>query len=745
VEHAQQILSLLGSVDDPLLASLRIAADAADGGRQSQLLIDATGRYGKQCGLSAIREMSRIVSRLVRRYPDDARQVLTRLATPGDGIAQGWSRAMLLEAFGSAPEALAIYALLPDPDAGEGRAARLLACARTMLAGGDRTPAARSLREAIQCASGFHTMRDAAKLLDRLDCTFARKRAKIALVGTTTLDLYAPVLRALAFAGGIWADVFVGGFNQYRQEILDPRSKLAAFAPDAIIVAAHWQALGLPDEDPSPESTASDTISTFASLWQHCRDRLRAFVLQHNFEVPNVEPYGRLSWSLPGGRSRLLQRINVGLWDAIEHESDVAVVDVDQVAGYYGKASWHDPALWHTARQYPTVDAIPALLRQDVAVLKSLWGLNAKCLVLDLDGTLWGGVIGEDGLGGIELGGTGSGEAYADFQRYLRSLQHRGVVLAVCSKNNPDDALQVFRAHPEMVLTEADIALFEIGWLPKDEGLRRVAATLNIGLDSIVFVDDSPQERAWVRQRLPEVMVPEMPTDPARYAAALADGLYFESLRVTDEDKQRTRTYQSNAERAKLETSSASIDGFLESLHMSVDLRPFEEIDLPRIVQLINKTNQFNLTSKRRSESEIRELMRCPHVYSQSMRLADRFGDNGLTGVMIGIEEHGAFHIDTWLLSCRVMGRRVEEVMLHSLVRRARERQVSAVVGDCILTAKNAPVHDLYDRLGFERSEQRVNGDRTYRWSLAKEEWELPSFFAIRDFTQRGSHVAKDC
>jgi FkbH-like protein len=734
----QADLSLLSVADDPLLVGLRWAARAVDPAHPLEPFIEVLQRHGPRCSLAAAREITRIAKRLVRRAEGDPWRLLTGLSEVNNLAAVQWLRVALLEALGAPSEALPILATLPDPEQSDGRAFRLLACARTMMAGDQMTLAASVLQDGIRCVSSYRVLQDATTLVDRLESAanlHLKREARIAVVGTTTLDLLAPALRTLCFAVGIRADVYVGAFNQYQQEILDPRSSLAAFGPDVVILAPHWWSLGLPHDDADPQATVDATMTMLCDLWRHCRDRWGAIVIQHNFEIPAVEPYGRLSQSLPGGRSRVLHRINQALWDAERQEHDVVIVDVDQAAAHYGKVRWNDPVLWYAAKQYPAVDAILPMLRHDVAALQAIWGLNAKCLALDLDNTLWGGVIGEDGIAGIELGGTGVGEAYSAFQSFVQGLGRRGVVLSVCTKNNPEDVQQVFRNHPEMVLTQEDIALFEVSWRPKDESLRRIAEVLNISLDSIVFVDDSPQERAWVRQRLPEVIVPELPADPALFIQALASGLHFETLRITDEDRQRTRAYRDNAQRSEMEASSASIDDFLQSLSISIELRPFDDVDMPRIVQLINKTNQFNLTTRRRSEADIRSLMAVPSVYTQAVRVTDRFGENGLTGLLIAREEEQRFIIDTWLLSCRVMGRRIEDVMLGSLLRKAQARGITAVIGELIVTAKNAAVHDLYDRLGFTLIDQYPNGDRRFQRWLTADDLSLPPFFRVNDLT----------
>lgn len=731
-------LSLLELADDPLLLGIRFCDGTVAPDDRWALLWDVLKRYGARCSPDAVRAMDRLVRRAARRAPGDLAHLLDAMPATSEVAAVRWCRALLCEAVGDLGEALGILESVPDPDPGEGRALRLLGTARLQVALGRPEEASYALRDSIRSARACHTLHAADALVETVGPVlgvFVRRRARIAIVGDSTQDLFKPILRATAFAAGIFADVYVGATGQYQQEILDPLSSLAAFDPDAVIVAPHWSKLGLTEEDGDPDATIERSVSELRGLWRHCRERLHAFVLQHNVASPSVDPYGRLSSALPGGRARVIERINAALWEAERQEPGVAIVDVDDAASEYGRAAWHDAALWHTAKQHPSPEAMPSLARRDVAALQAAWGLSAKCVALDLDGTLWGGVLGEDGVGGIELGGAGVGEAYAEFQRFLQGLGRRGVALAVCSKNNHDEALQAFREHPEMVLTTDDVALFEVNWEPKDESLRRIATALNVGLDSIVFVDDSPLERALVRQRLPQVTVPELPQDPALFAQELAGGLFFESLAITDEDRRRTRGYHENLERTSLEASIANLDEFLHSLRMTVELRPFEEIDLPRIAQLINKTNQFNVTTLRRSEAEVRDLMGRADVYTQAVRVKDRFGDSGLTGVLIACEGYGCLTIDTWLLSCRVMGRRVEDVMLHSLLRRATRAGATVIRGEYRPTSKNAPVRDLFDRFGFELLAECPNGDRRYAWRIGQRAAPSPSFFHIDDRT----------
>jgi FkbH-like protein len=377
---------------------------------------------------------------------------------------------------------------------------------------------------------------------------------------------------------------------------------------------------------------------------------------------------------------------------------------------------------------------MPALGHQLTALLRAILGLASKCLALDLDGVLWGGVIGEDGLAGIQLGGGPAGEAFVDFQRYVQSLARTGVLLAVCSKNNPEDAVLPFRQHPEMVLRERDIAVFMANWQPKEENLRAIAAAMNIGLDAMVFVDDNPAERSRVRQNLPEVEVVEMPADPAQYVAAVSRLGLFETLAITSEDRQRTASIRENLERKTLESAAGSVDDYLVQLDIHVQLAPFDEANLPRIVQLINKTNQFNLTTRRHADAEVRALL-AAGAYTQAMRTSDRFGDSGLTGVLIAVPEGAGLRVDTWLMSCRVLGRRLDEAMFAALVRYASENRYTHITGEYIPTAKNSQVADLYVRLGCVAAGQEGER-RLFVWEMGKV-FPAPSMIACTDLTQR--------
>jgi len=668
---------------DPLLIGIAKAREVEQAGERRALLEDLLNRHGATYSLQVLEALSRLARDLVSAEPGEA--ALLKVATP----AGTWLTASILESGKQYGEAAALFEALPDVDWGERRAMRLLACARNRLRSGEQ--AWRQLHEGIECAETRKSLTLADQLLKRAGMPPARIRKRLALLGTGSLQFWAPVLRPVAFAAGIDLEIHVGQYDQYRQEILDPESDVSAFRPEIVILATDWRSLALPEEGASPG------ISGLRTLWESCSSRWGATVIQHNFEVPEVSALGNLSAILPEGRARVLRRLNEELAD-----SGVAILDVDQLAGLYGKQRWSDPAQWIAAKQYPHPEALPLLARHQTALLRAVCGLTSKCAVLDLDGTLWGGTIGEDGVEGIRLGGTAEGEAYLSFQRYLLGLRDRGIPLAVCSKNNPEDALEPFRQHPEMLLKVEDFAVFLANWNSKPDNLRTIASTLQLGIESLVFIDDHPVERARVRAELPDVAVPEMPADPALYATALHRTLLFESVTLTGEDRKRAESYRENAQRQALQTSSANMEDFLAGLAMRIELKPFDRANLPRIVQLINKTNQFNLTTRRVSTADVEQLIGDPQVYTQFMRLYDRFGDNGISGILVAIREGGSYRIDQWLLSCRVLGRRVEDVMLTALLRHAAADGATEAIGEYLPTAKNSQVAGLYPKFGFE-------------------------------------------
>jgi FkbH-like protein len=590
--------------------------------------------------------------------------------------------------------------------------------------------AAEAWREIVRLANSRIDFMETAKLdrvaqklmLERGAPPAAAPQVRLALVGSSTLKHLVPGIRVGGLRRGLWVEVFEGEYGQYRHELMDSASALHAFDPDVVLLALDSYHL-------AESGTAEAAIETMRACWQLAQS-MGATVLQQTALPVFPRLLGNNEQRLGDSPAATIERINIQLREAAD-AAGVHLLAVDAYAAEDGTRVWHDPVLWHRAKQevHPRVAHIYGELVG--RVLGALRGRSAKCLVLDLDNTLWGGVIGDDGLEGILLGqGSAMGEAYVAFQRYAQRLSERGIVLAVCSKNDEANALAAFDEHPEMVLRRKDIACLTANWQDKAANLRQIAVSLNLGLDALVFADDNPFERNLVRQELPEVLVPELPEDPSFYAQTLADAGYFEAVTVTAADRERSGQYQANAARETLRGSATDLAGYLRSLEMELVVRPFDRIGLARIVQLINKTNQFNLTTRRYLEPEVSAMMADPSVVTYQMRLLDRFGDNGVIALLIGrkkerarepIPEQPILEIDTWLMSCRVLGREVEEACLNVLAAGARAMGAERIVAEYRPTAKNGMVRGLYGRLGFTLESSDAEGNT--RWSLELRDW----------------------
>jgi FkbH-like protein len=545
--------------------------------------------------------------------------------------------------------------------------------------------------------------------------TLATKRVRLAVLGSSTLTHLLPGIRTAGLRRGIWIDTYENDYGQYLQELSDAGSPLHDFGPTAILVAldAHHLTAGVTSGMDAGTAAAALTEmqDRIRNVWHVARDVFRCPIIQQAVLPVHLPVLGNNEHRLPGSRSRFVTRLNAAIREMAEQDG-VDILAVDDRATRDGIGKWHDAALWHRSKQEVSPTAGPLYGDLVGRWLAAKQGRSFKGLVLDLDNTVWGGVIGDDGLEGIVLGqGTPLGEAYTAFQEYVRELSRRGVILAVCSKNDEANALEPFEKHPEMVLKRTDIASFVANWSNKADNIRVIAQELNIGLDALVFVDDNPFERNLVRQELPMVAVPEVSDDPVDYPVALADAGYFEGLSVTDEDRERTSQYQGNKARDALKAAVTDLPSYLRGLEMQLVCKTFDRIGLQRIVQLINKSNQFNLTTRRYTDEDIIAVMGDPDAFGLQLRLTDRFGDNGVIAIIIGrLLENRDLCIDTWLMSCRVLGRQVEPTTLNLIVQEAVKRGARRVVGEYIPTRKNGMVKDHYARLGFTVVETAETG-----------------------------------
>jgi FkbH-like protein len=528
---------------------------------------------------------------------------------------------------------------------------------------------------------------------------------RLALLGSSTTQHLHAGLRMAALRRGFFLTIYEPDYGQYRFELLNPTSALHEFKPNAILFAfdsRHMtRGLNLQANAAQADEAIADAVSHLRACWEKAASSFDATILQATVLPVFPDLVGQNEHILPGSPSGAVARINAGI-RAAAGASGVSLVAVDTRASRDGIGAWYGETFWHRAKQEILISAAPVFGDLVMRLLAARFGRSYKCLVLDLDNTLWGGVVGDDGVEGIALGqGSAEGEAFVAFQSYARDLAARGVILAVCSKNDEANALGPFERHPEMVLKRSDIACFVANWDDKATNIRRIAETLNIGLDSLVFVDDNPFERNLVREKLPMVAVPEVSDDPTMFAQCIADAGYFEALALTEEDRVRGAQYQANAARASMAGQANDIGAYLASLDMKLVWGQFDTIGLPRIAQLINKSNQFNLTTKRYNEDELWQMMADPDVAGLQLRLVDRFGDNGMIAVVILRRDGEIGLIDTWLMSCRVLGRKVEEATLAVLAAVARRLGVTILQGEYRPTAKNAMVKDHYTKLGF--------------------------------------------
>jgi FkbH-like protein len=567
-------------------------------------------------------------------------------------------------------------------------------------------------REPASAAAFFLTAR-----LDKLRGQLPLVHYKVALLRSFTVEPMVPLLRAAAFAHGIDLVVHVGDFNAYAQQILDPESSLYRFGPDAVILAVRTADVA-PDlwlrfADLGPDAAQEDVRRVSSSFRQWIaafRERSAASLIVHSLEQPLHPGLGVLDSQSENGQSAAILQMNRELRQAAAASRGVYVLDYDALMARHGREAWHDERKWLTARLPIASDHLLHMALEWMRFILPLTGKSAKALVVDLDNTLWGGIIGEDGMNGIKLGAEYPGAAYQALQRAMLDLARRGILLAICSKNNLNDAMEALENHPEMLVRPKHFAALRINWTDKAQNLREIAHELNIGIDSLAFLDDNPFEREQVRSALPEVTVIDLPQNPLEYATVVRDCPVFERLTLSPEDQQRTAMYAEQRQRASAEQTFQSKEDFFRFLEQEAELDPVSDLTLARVAQLTQKTNQFNLTTRRYTEQQIAEMAARPGWHIFSIRVKDRFGDHGLVGVAIAHDQGEQCEVDTFLLSCRVIGRTVETALLAHLAKCAAERGCKRLAGWFLPTKKNAPARDFYEQHGFQRQESNGTG-----------------------------------
>jgi FkbH-like protein len=534
------------------------------------------------------------------------------------------------------------------------------------------------------------------------------KPYKVALASSFSIEFVHDPLAAHAFTEGFDLSIYQAGFDQYRQELLNPGGGLYRFAPDLVILAIEGKRLApslydtyLDDAIESGDQVVAEAEAELRGLIAAFRQNTTAALLIHSLAPPIWRDLGVLDGHIGTGQCALVHRINEKLYALAREFPAVYVIDYVGLVARAGSERWYDLRLAHFAQAPIAQPILGVLAREYLKFLRALVGRSRKCLVLDLDNTLWGGVVGEDGVDGIAIGANYPGSAFLDFQREILKLRKRGVILAVASKNNPGDVDEVFEKRAEMLLKKEDFSDLRISWDPKEMALPLIATKLNIGLDHVVFADDNPVECERIAEALPSVTVVALPKQPERYIEALLEDGLFDTLSMTAEDLRRGDLYKQMQEAEALRAASGSLEEFYRKLGTEVEIDPVGKASLARAAQMTQKTNQFNTTTMRFSEADIEKRLTAPDWICATVRVKDRFGDSGLTGLFMAHVEDDRLEVETFLLSCRVIGRGVETSMLRSLGRAAKERSLKAVTGKIIPTKKNLPVRGLYADHGF--------------------------------------------
>lgn len=544
---------------------------------------------------------------------------------------------------------------------------------------------------------------------------------RVAVLGSSTTQEYVDLLEILLLAKRLRPAFHQGDYNRfYEDAVLDP-GELVAFDPDVVILATGCNAIrSFPPLDASEagfQGFLESTLQRFREIWDALEARTRATILQHNFEPPASRALGGLEAVSPGGHLRFCRALNEALAREAAQRPRLCLVDQAGVAETLGRERFLDLRRWYQSKILTTPEGSLAMARLSAGLIGAVRGRSRKCLVLDLDNTLWGGVIGDDGPERIQIGReTARAEAFTAFQEYCLRLHGRGIILAVCSKNEDAIARQGFQ-HPDSVLRLEHFAAFKANWQPKPGNIVDIARELNIGLDSLVFVDDNPAERHLVRAQLPDVAVPEVGGEVEAFIPVLESRHYFEALAIVPDDLARAAQYGDNLKRQEASGRFKDYGEYLASLEMRAEIGPWKDVYLDRITQLCNKTNQFNLTTRRYSLAEIRAIQGDPSCVTLYGKLSDLFGDNGLVSVVSGRRQGSALVVETWLMSCRVLKRDMEMAMLDSLVAACGERGIDEIIGSYIPTEKNGLVADLYEKFGFQCI-GRENGGSTWRLSL---------------------------
>jgi FkbH-like protein len=550
------------------------------------------------------------------------------------------------------------------------------------------------------------------------------KNIKVALLGDSSTQLLNQAIKAYGFELDVDFEIYESDYNQVERQLLDTSSELYQFEPEFVVVFESAQKLAKSFYNtPKNERTffADRKIKRIKDYYEILSGATKAKIIYYNFIEQNDSIFGNYSNKTEFSFLYQVRKINYVLMNLSQSCKNLFVCDLQLIAANQGREQSFDAKMHYSADMDISINLLPFLAKHTSDIVASISGKFKKCLILDLDNTLWGGIIGDDGLEKIELGDLGLGNAFTELQVWVKQLKERGIIIAVCSKNDEQIAKEPFEKHPDMVLRLEDIAVFVANWNNKADNIRHIQQILNIGFDSMVFLDDNPFERNLVRENLPDVFVPELPEDPALYLEYLHDLNIFETASFSDEDEMRNDQYRQEASRAITQKNFTNEEDFLKSLNMVSEVKPFNTFNFPRVVQLSQRSNQFNLRTIRYSEEDVQKIAVAENYFSLTFDLKDKFGNNGLICVIVLKKEQQTLFIETWLMSCRVLKRGMENFVLNAIQNVAKQNGFLKIKGQYIATAKNAMVKNHYENLGFTKTEEM--------WELDVNHYEIKGCF----------------
>ena len=544
---------------------------------------------------------------------------------------------------------------------------------------------------------------------------------KIAILGGSTTNDIRDFIEIFLLNEGIRPTFYESEYNKYWEDAMFSNPELDQFKPDMVFIhTTHrniqsWPAITMQQDDIN--SLVNSQFEHFRMMWENLEKRFGCPIIQNNFDRPAYRLFGNKDINDEHGRSHFVYKLNGLFYDYANQHPNLLIHDIDYLAAQYGLEKWQDQQYWTRYKYALNLRAVPEFAYSVSRIIKSVYGKNKKVLALDLDNTLWGGVVGDDGVDNLEIGPeTAVAEAHLAFQNYIAQLRELGVLLAVNSKNDEENAIAGLK-HPNNVLHPDDFANIKANWISKDENILAIAKELNLGVDSIVFIDDNPAERNIVRSQLPMVAVPEV-TQPEYFFNSIDRSGFFEVTSLTADDLKRNEMYKANAARLEIQKSFADYGDYLRSLEMEAEISDFTPVNIQRVAQLTNKTNQFNLTTKRYSEADITAITEDDTYIRLCGSLKDKFGDNGIVSIVMGKIKGDVLDIELWIMSCRVLKRDFELAMFDCLVEQCRTKNIRSLIGAYYPTPKNGMVKDFYQQLGFTKTSEDENGNTTWEYTV---------------------------